>query len=219
MNEMITSALQVLIPAGDARLAGDLSIPEKATGIVIFAHGSGSSRHSPRNQHVAAILQSGHMATLLLDLLTAREEAIDAKTADLRFDITLLRQRLIAATQWVLDTAELSHLPIGYFGASTGAAAALAAAAEHPDVVRAIVSRGGRPDLTASLLPRIVSPTLLIVGSLDTPVIELNRKAYDLIPGKKKLEIIAGASHLFEETGKLDLVASLARDWFQKNFV
>lgn len=197
-------------------LFGELTVPEKAKGIVLFAHGSGSSRHSPRNQFVAKELQKRGLATLLFDLLTLEEEAIDEQTRELRFQIPFLAKRLIAATDWTLKH---HSLPLGYFGASTGAAAALQAAAEKKTVIRAIVSRGGRPDLAGPLLlPQVTAPTLLIVGSLDLGVIELNESALAALRCPKKLEIVSGASHLFEEHGKLEVVASLASSWFLKYF-
>lgn len=195
-------------------LDGDLVVPDSARGIVLFAHGSGSSRHSPRNRYVAEVLQTADLATLLMDLLSPDEEAIDAKTGGLRFDINLLARRLVGITRWVVEQPETAQLPIGYFGASTGAAAALVAAAELPDVVGAVVSRGGRPDLAGNALRRVVAPTLLIVGSRDQTVLELNRIALEVLPGTKRLEIVPGATHLFEEKGALELVAELAKDWF-----
>jgi len=205
----------VLIPP--AGLEGDLVIPEKATAIIAFAHGSGSSRHSPRNQYVAHVLQKGGLATLLFDLLTAEEERIDVRTAQLRFDIALLARRLSEATAWLKKDADTRDLLIGYFGASTGAAAALVAAAQRPGDVFAVVSRGGRPDLAGASLPLVKASTLLIVGGDDTPVIDMNEDAFrQLRMEEKKLEIVPGATHLFEEPGTLERVASLARDWFRK---
>jgi len=205
----------VLIPP--AGLEGDLVIPEKATAIVAFAHGSGSSRHSPRNQYVAHVLQKGGLATLLFDLLTAEEERIDVRTAHLRFDIALLARRLSEATAWLKKDADTRDLLIGYFGASTGAAAALVAAAQRPGDVFAVVSRGGRPDLAGASLPLVRASTLLIVGGEDTPVIDMNQDALrQLRVEEKKLEIVPGATHLFEEPGTLEKVASLARDWFKR---
>jgi pimeloyl-ACP methyl ester carboxylesterase len=207
----------VIIPAG-VMLAGDLTIASGARGLVVFAHGSGSSRFSPRNQQVAAHLHDGGFGTLLFDLLTAEEESIDARTGEFRFDIPLLADRLTSVTDW-LDTQALTReLPIGYFGASTGAAAALIAAASRPEVVRAIVSRGGRPDLAGAALGRVGAPTLLIVGGNDEPVIEMNRAALArLASRRKKLEIVPGATHLFEEPGTLDRVCELALEWFTKH--
>jgi len=195
-------------------LAGSLSLPEEAKGIVVFAHGSGSRRHSPRNRFVAGVLQNAGFATLLMDLLTEDEEILDDRTAALRFDIDLLARRLIGATWWLQDQSDTARLPVGYFGASTGAAAALVAAADVTDLVSAVVSRGGRPDLAGDALHKVIAPTLLIVGGDDVQVIELNRRAFGLIPAEKDLEIIPGASHLFEESGALESVANLAKDWF-----
>ncbi|MGE5568960.1 MAG: dienelactone hydrolase family protein [Rhodospirillales bacterium] len=208
--------MAVQVPAGAVVLDGDLSIPEGARGIVLFAHGSGSSRHSPRNRRVAAALSDGGLATLLIDLLTPKEEAVDLQTAHLRFNIRLLALRLVGATDWLSQADETRSLRIGYFGASTGGAAALVAAAERPDHVAAVVSRGGRPDLAGDeILGRVRAPTLLIVGSYDTTVLHLNREAFAKLSGEKRLEIIPGATHLFEEPGALDRVAALAREWFQ----
>jgi dienelactone hydrolase len=204
----------VSIPITGAALHGDLTTPHNAKGIVLFAHGSGSSRHSPRNRFVARVLQLSGFATLLMDLLTADEEAIDARTAALRFDIPLLARRLVEVTWWIVDQPQTANLRIGYFGASTGAAAALVAAAELPDLVAAIVSRGGRPDLAGDALRQVVAPTLLIVGEKDRAVIELNRKAFNQLPGEKRLEIVRGATHLFEEPGALEAAAQLAQQWF-----
>jgi putative phosphoribosyl transferase len=200
-------------------LEGDLHIPSGASGIVLFAHGSGSSRHSPRNQFVANMLNEAGLATLLFDLLTADEERKDRYTAQLRFDIRLLSQRVIEATEWLSHQEMTRTLPVGYFGASTGAAAALVAAAALPATVCAIVSRGGRPDLAGQVLTRVQAPTLLIVGGEDTQVIELNRLALALLPGDKRLEIVPGATHLFEEPGALEQVARLACDWFTRYLV
>ena len=198
-------------------LEGILSIPEDAKGIVVFVHGSGSSRNSPRNQYVAQTLQEGGLATLLFDLLTAREEEIDLQTRHLRFDIDLLARRTAGALEW-LELQPYAHgLKLGLFGSSTGAAAALMAAAELPEKVDAVVSRGGRPDLAGSALPKVKAPTLLIVGSNDESVIHLNEEALaHMQPGeKKKMMIVPGASHLFEEPGALEYAARLASDWFQ----
>lgn len=195
-------------------LEGDLVVPKDAEGIVLFAHGSGSSRFSPRNRYVANVLQNENIATLLMDLLTEDEEAIDMETAHLRFDIELLAQRLIGATEWLKKKSQVKNFALGYFGASTGAAAALIAATEEQDV-KAIVSRGGRPDLAIQYLPRVKAPTLLIVGSYDEPVIEMNKEAIKHLNATKKLEIVKGASHLFEEPGKLEEVAMLATKWFK----
>ena len=205
---------EVQILAGRTMLWGDLVVPDSAGGVVLFAHASGSSRLSPRNRYVAQVLQRACLATLLMDLLTPDDEALDAQTAALRFDIELLARRLIEVTSWLIDHPQTSLLPIGYFGASTGAAAALVAAANHPNSVEAVVSRGGRPDLAGEALRRVVTPTLLIVGGRDPLVLELNRKAFAELPGEKKLEIVPGATHLFEEPGALESVADLARSWF-----
>jgi putative phosphoribosyl transferase len=204
----------VRIAAGPATLEGTLSVPEEARGVVLFAHGSGSSRHSPRNRHVARLLNEAKLATLLVDLLTSDEEAIDLRTAHLRFDISLLAERLIRATDWLIQQADLRGLRIGYFGASTGAGAALVAAAERPQTVGAVVSRGGRPDLAGPALPRVLAPTLLIVGGNDFQVLEFNRAALAQLRCEKRLVIVPGATHLFEEPGALDEVARLAREWF-----
>ena len=204
----------VRIPIDRITLEGDLVVPDPARGIVLFAHGSGSSRHSPRNQYVAQVLQQAGLATLLMDLLTIDEEALDAQTAELRFDIELLARRLVGATNWLSSQPQMAQLPVGYFGASTGAAAALVAAAELPDLVAAVVSRGGRPDLAGNALRRVVAPTLLLVGGKDVRVLEVNRIALAELRGPKKLEIIPGATHLFEEKGTLESVAQFAKNWF-----
>jgi pimeloyl-ACP methyl ester carboxylesterase len=209
----------VRIPAGTVTLAGSLTLPEQAQAIVLFAHGSGSSRLSPRNRYVARLLNEAKLATLLVDLLTLHEEVIDARTAQLRFDIDLLAERLVDATDWLTEFPDTKHLRIGYFGASTGAAAALAAAAIRPDVVNAVVSRGGRPDLAGAALTRVQAPTLLIVGENDGQVIELNRAALAELRCEKQLVIVPGATHLFEEPGALDVVAQLARDWFEQHLI
>jgi len=203
----------VRVPAGPVLLDGDLVVPADPLGIVVFAHGSGSSRMSPRNQQVAGALHAGALATLLFDLLTPEEERIDRVTAHLRFDIALLAERLMGATDWLMEHMGSDRLPIGYFGASTGGGAALVAAAGRPDVVGAVVSRGGRPDLAGPALERVRAPTLLIVGGRDTPVIALNREAMARISAPTALEIVPGATHLFEEPGALDEVARLARQW------
>lgn len=206
----------VRIPVGDALLNGDLGMPEAASGLVIFAHGSGSSRKSPRNRAVAAMLWSGGFATLLLDLLTAAEERIDAVTAEHRFDIDLLAERLTVAVDWARRESRTAALPIGLFGASTGAGAALVAAAQRPNEVKAVVSRGGRPDLAGTALRRVRAPTLLIVGGRDYQVIELNEQALRQLTCTKQMEIVPGATHLFEEPGTLEQVFELARDWFTR---
>jgi pimeloyl-ACP methyl ester carboxylesterase len=207
----------VTVPAGDARLEGDLTVPHEAIGTVVFAHGSGSGRFSPRNRYVAAELVRGGLATLLMDLLTPDEEAIDRRTAHLRFDIRLLSDRVNAAIDWLDADEHVGALPVGCFGASTGAAAALVAAAERPQKVRAVVSRGGRPDLAGEALRRVTAPTLLIVGSRDPEVLRLNQEAQRLLAGESRLEIVAGATHLFEQPGALEQVAALARDWFVRH--
>jgi putative phosphoribosyl transferase len=209
----------VRVKAGSATLEGNLNLPEGARAVVLFAHGSGSSRFSSRNRYVARVLNEAKLATLLIDLLTPEEEAIDQRTAHLRFDIRLLAGRLVFATDWLTQNVDTRHLSIGYFGASTGAAAALVAAAERPEVVHAVVSRGGRPDLAGAALPRVRAPTLLIVGGDDVQVIELNRAALALLRCEKQLVIIPGASHLFEEPGALDEVARLAREWFRQHLI
>lgn len=215
MSAVTEIEVQVAIPR--VVLAGNLAVPPDALGVVVFAHGSGSSRFSPRNRYVAAELQAGRLATLLMDLLTPQEEAIDVRTAEFRFDIPLLGERVVGAVDWLRGRAETAALPIGCFGASTGAAAALIAAAERPDAVRAVVSRGGRPDLAREALPAVRAPTLLIVGGEDRPVIALNRAALAELPGEAALEIVPGATHLFEEPGTLEEVARLARDWFVRH--
>ncbi len=204
----------VHIVMGNVTLDGDLTIPDRSKGIVLFAHGSGSSRKSPRNRYVASVLNKSKFATLLFDLLTPEEETIDIRTRHLRFDIELLSKRLVGATDWLGNNKEVKDLSVGYFGASTGAAAALVAAVERPDVVHAVVSRGGRPDLAGKVLPSVQSPTLLIVGGDDPVVIDINRNAMEQIRAEKELLIVPGASHLFEEPGALEKVAELAADWF-----
>jgi putative phosphoribosyl transferase len=206
----------IQIRVGRVALEGNLSLPERAGGVVLFAHGSGSSRHSPRNRHVARMLNQANLATLLLDLLTSEEEALEVRTAHLRFDIGLLTGRLIGATDWLTQHPDTRHLRVGYFGASTGAGAALVAAAERLDVVGAVVSRGGRPDLAGPALARVRAPTLLIVGEYDLQVIQLNRVAFAQLHCEKQLVIVPGATHLFEEPGTLDEVARLAREWFER---
>jgi putative phosphoribosyl transferase len=208
---------EVQIQAGREDLFGNLDIPEGATGLVVFAHGSGSSRHSPRNQFVARTLNNAGLATLLFDLLTQEEEAIDLRTGEHRFNIGLLAERLVYATRWARQQEETRDLRIGYFGSSTGGAAALVAAAEIPQDVGAVVSRGGRPDLAGEALPKVQAPTLLIVGGNDDIVIELNEQARDRMRCEVKLEIVPGATHLFEEPGALEQVAQLASDWFVRH--
>jgi putative phosphoribosyl transferase len=197
-----------------SRVMGDLRIPVNARGIIIFAHGTGSSRLSSRNQFVAGLLHEAKLATLLLDLLTAEEERVDLRTRLMRFDIDLLATRLVHATKWLADDSSTGALPVGYFGASTGAAAALVAAAQLPESTRAVVSRGGRPDLATTALPKVKASTLLIVGGDDYAVIELNKKALNELRCEKKMEIVPGATHLFEEPGTLEQVANLASNWF-----
>jgi putative phosphoribosyl transferase len=206
----------VRISIGPVTLEGELGIPDGAGGVVLFAHGSGSSRHSPRNQFVARTLRESGVGTLLFDLLTAEEEVEDELTRALRFDIKLLAQRLVGATQWIEAQPETKSLGIGYFGSSTGAAAALVAAAEVGPAIQAVVSRGGRPDLAGDALPRVRAATLLIVGGLDYGVIELNEQAFAKLRCEKQLKIVPGATHLFEEPGTLEEVARLAADWFQQ---
>ncbi len=205
------------IPTGPVILEGNLSIPDGARAVILFAHGSGSSRHSPRNRFVAGVLNDAGLATLLTDLLTADEEEVDEVTRHLRFDIPLLAQRLVAITDWLAVQPEAQAMRIGYFGASTGAAAALVAAAERPAVVGAIVSRGGRPDLAGPAHSRVRAPTLLIVGGNDFPVLELNRQALRELRAEAELSIVPGATHLFEEPGALEEVARLSAQWFTRH--
>jgi dienelactone hydrolase len=207
----------VTLIADAVRLHGDLQLPAAPVGLVLFAHGSGSSRKSPRNRFVADVLARAGIATLLFDLLTTEEEAVDLYTRELRFDIPLLTRRLSGATGWVLGDEPLARLPLGYFGASTGAAAALAASCDRPEVV-AVVSRGGRPDLAGPLLPRVTAATLLIVGGDDGQVIELNREALAQLRCEARLAIVPGATHLFEEPGTLEQAAALAAAWFTSHF-
>lgn len=219
MNSFTTNKkdIEVRIPVDSISLEGNLSIPDGAKGIVVFVHGSGSSRHSPRNQYVAKEIQKDGLGTLLFDLLTVEEERIDMLTRHLRFDIELLSKRLIDVTRWLLSRPDTKDLNIGYFGASTGAAAALIAAKEHADIVKAVVSRGGRPDLAESALMYVKAPTLLIVGGRDTQVIDMNQWALDrMVVLEKELKIVPGATHLFEEPGTLEEVARLAGEWFKK---
>ena len=210
-------SVEVSIPVREADLRGDLHLPAPVTGLVIFAHGSGSSRHSPRNQVVAKSLWEAGLGTLLLDLLTPEEEAFDWETGQLRFDIGFLAGRLLAATDWASRQESLRDLPTGYFGASTGGAAALLAAAERPGLIRAVVSRGGRPDLAGRELHRVQAPTLLIVGGADPDVLELNRAALARLRCEKQLRIVEGATHLFPEPGALDEVSRHAAAWFQRH--
>lgn len=211
-NNILKAEVEIL--AGNAMLMGELALPKAARSIVLFVHGSGSSRHSVRNLYVASVLQSAGIGTLLFDLLTEKEEIIDSRTSHLRFDINLLTERLIQVTQWVQANPSTQDLKIGFFGASTGAAAALAAAAVIGNQVSAVVSRGGRPDLAGDALSEVKAPTLLIVGGFDEIVIDLNQQALELLRCEKALEIVPAASHLFEESGKLEEVAKIATDWF-----
>ena len=208
---------EVQIPSGEATINGNLEVPKGAYGIVVFAHGSGSSRFSSRNTYVAGLMNKKEIATLLIDLLTADEDAVDEYTGQYRFDVNMLSGRLVDSTHWLKKNPATKNLAIGYFGASTGAAAALIAAAELPNEIKAVVSRGGRPDLAGKNLSKVKAPTLLIVGGDDTEVLELNRQALKLIGVEKKLEVVPGATHLFEESGKLLEAAKLAIDWFEKH--
>jgi pimeloyl-ACP methyl ester carboxylesterase len=210
------SQQDVIIPAGEDSLYGMLALPTGARGVVVFAHGSGSSRFSPRNQETAAVLQRSGIGTLLFDLLTEQEAAIDEETREHRFDIPLLGRRLVAATDWLRQLAATGALDIGYFGASTGAAAALVAAAERSAEVSAVVSRGGRPDLAGDALNRVTAPTLMIVGGLDRVVIGMNEWARERLSGVTELVIVPGATHLFEEPGTMDEVTHHAAAWFQR---
>jgi putative phosphoribosyl transferase len=209
----------VRISAGPVELEGTLGVPEGAGGVVLFAHGSGSGRHSPRNRYVARALRATGLATLLIDLLTPDEEAVDLESGHLRFDVWLLARRLAAATSWLERNPDTRDLRAGYFGASTGAGAALVAAAERPREVGAVVSRGGRPDLAGDALPLVEAPTLLIVGGEDVPVIRMNGEALERLRAQKRLEIVPGAGHLFEEPGALEEVARLAAGWFTRYLV
>lgn len=208
---------QVRLPAGRVTLEGDLAVPRGAAGVVVFAHGSGSSRRSPRNRKVARALQQGGLGTLLLDLLTPAEEAVDARSGHLRFDLALLADRLVSAWEWLARGADTRHLRVGYFGASTGGGAALWAAAAQPEEVFAVVARGGRPDLAGSALPWVRAPTLLVVGEHDEVVLALNQQALTQLRCEKQLAVVPGATHLFEEPGALEAVAELARAWFQRH--
>lgn len=205
---------EIEIQVKNGNLGAFLEIPEQARGVIIFAHGSGSSRHSPRNRLVADFLHDARFATLLIDLLTPNEEAVDMQTRELRFDIPFLAKRLDEVTAWTQTDSRIKHLNIGYFGASTGAAAALVSAASNHKV-KAVVSRGGRPDLAGSALEKVTAPTLLIVGGEDSGVIELNEKAFALLNCDKRMEIVPGATHLFEESGTLEQAATLAAKWFE----
>jgi len=215
-EEKAAISREVWISVDSIVLPGELSVPGRAEGLVLFAHGSGSSRHSPRNRYVAHVIREAGVGTLLFDLLTREEERIDLQTRHLRFDIDLLARRLVGATKWVKKQKEAALLRIGYFGASTGGGAALVAAAEMGDEIGAVVSRGGRPDMAGEALSRVVSPSLLIVGGLDDAVIRLNEEALGKLQCVKELKIVPGATHLFEEPGKLEEVARLAADCFQR---
>ena len=208
---------KVRVSAGPVTLEGNLGIPDSTRGIVLFAHGSGSGRHSPRNRYVAGALRELGLATLLIDLLTPEEEEVDLRTRHLRFDIRLLADRLADATDWLAQEPDTKDLRVGYFGASTGAGAALVAAAQCPEAVGAVVSRGGRPDLAGEALSRVVAPTLFIVGGEDEPVIGMNREATEQLRAEKRLEVVPGATHLFEEPGKLEEVTRLAARWFARH--
>jgi dienelactone hydrolase len=212
--ESTESPRAIRIPTGSVALEGELHVPAGAAGVVLFAHGSGSSRHSPRNRYVAEQLRKAGLGTVLFDLLTPEEERLDAARGHLRFNIGLLTQRLVCAAHWVAEEDEARHLRLGFFGSSTGGGAALVAAADLGKSVGAVVSRGGRPDLAGGALRRVKCPSLLIVGELDEPVIALNEEAYELLACEKELQIVRGASHLFEEQGALEEVARLACDWF-----
>jgi len=211
---MIRQDATVRIPVSGVVVEGNLTVPSSARGVVLFAHGSGSSRFSPRNRYVAKVFNTQKIATLLFDLLTNEEDQEDLVTAEYRFNINLLADRLIGATEWLKKDPQTKNCSFGYFGASTGAAAALIAAAKLPNDIATVVSRGGRPDLAANYLPRVRAPTLLLVGDLDTEVIELNRQAMAQMSAEKKLVLIPGATHLFEEPGKLEEVAKISADWF-----
>ena len=217
MAKLVLAVNEISIPLAGMTLGGELHLPEDAPGIVLFAHGTGSSRHSPRNQYVARVIRQGGLGTLLFDLLTSGEEQAEASTGRLRFNIPLLAGRLIEVTRWALGEAAGVPLNAGYFGSSTGAAAALMAAADLGETIGAVVSRGGRPDLAAGALERVTAPTLLIVGGDDTAVLRLNEEACDRLVCEKELRIVAGASHLFEEAGALETVAGMAADWFARH--
>ena len=216
VGEKSAISREVWISVDSITLPGELSVPGRAEGLVLFAHGSGSGRHSPRNQYVAQVIREAGVGTLLFDLLTHEEDRIDLLTRYLRFDIDLLARRLAGATEWVKKQKETALLRIGYFGASTGGGAALVAAAELGDDIGAVVSRGGRPDMAGEALPRVISPTLLLVGGSDDVIIRLNEEAFGNLQCVKELKIVPGATHLFEEPGKLEEVARLAADWFQR---
>lgn len=216
-KEVVERGVKIPVSRGRVHLEGDLAIPKGAKGVVVFAHGSGSSRHSTRNRFVAKTLREAGLATLLFDLLTGQEEREDALTGDLRFNIPLLAERLNEAAAWIDREPELEQLRIGYFGSSTGGAAALVAAAEHPERVGAVVSRGGRPDLAKERLPEVKAPVLLIVGGRDYEVLRLNEEALEALNCVKELRVVPGATHLFEEEGALEEVARLAGRWFAKH--
>jgi putative phosphoribosyl transferase len=216
MAKSIAGEKVVKIPAGSATINGNLIIPQKAKGIVLFAHGSGSGRFSPRNTKVAREINAAGIATLLIDLLTEEEEAIDIYSGEFRFNIELLAKRLVFATEWLKKNPKTKNLTVGYFGASTGAAAALIAAAELPHWTKAVVSRGGRPDLAGKYLSKVKAPTLMIVGGDDVQVLELNKQAMAQMTAEKKLTVVLGATHLFEEPGKLEEVGKLAINWFSR---
>ena len=215
MSAITTRSIDISV--GREVVSADLTVPSDAAGLVIFAHGSGSSRLSPRNRFVAQVLVNAGFATLLLDLLTSQEEAFERHTGELRFDIGLLASRLGRVAGWARQDAQLAALPFGLFGASTGGGAALVAAAERPDLFRAVVSRGGRPDLAGAALGRVQAPTLLVVGAHDPVVVRLNEEAYGQLRGLKRLAVVPGATHLFEEPGALEHVAQLAADWFGRH--
>jgi pimeloyl-ACP methyl ester carboxylesterase len=216
-DEDHVQSIVLRIPADEATLTGDLDIPQGALGLVLFAHGSGSSRYSPRNRAVATTLREAGMATLLFDLLTPEEEAEDAFTARLRFDIPLLARRLTVVTKEIADDPRCRSLGVGYFGASTGAAAALIAAAAHGPRIQAVVSRGGRPDLAGEFIPEVTAATLLIVGERDEQVLQLNERVYEQLRCEKSLAVVPNATHLFQEPGALEEVARLAAEWFKKH--
>ena len=210
----LSQALTLRVPVDGTTLNADLAIPVEAHGIVLFAHGSGSSRHSPRNQFVARVLQQSDFGTILMDLLTEKEEAVDNQTREMRFDIKLLARRLTATVDWLTTQPSFKNLPVGIFGASTGAAAALVSAADRPALVKSVVSRGGRPDLAADALPRVQAPTLMIVGAYDDAVLELNEQARVKMKSEVRIRIVPRATHLFEEPGALSQVADFAAAWF-----
>jgi len=218
-SEMSLKSRLIYIPVGREEIQGDLRIPENSTAMVAFAHGSGSSRHSPRNKYVADVLNTAGIGTLLMDLLTPNEELLDFQSGEHRFDITLLAERLSTVTTWLRSQSTTQRLHTGYFGSSTGAAAAIVAAAKHRVVIEAVVSRGGRPDLAGDSLTSVPCPTLLIVGGNDRSVIELNRQAATQLKAEHRLEIIPNAGHLFEEPGALEQVAGLAARWFEKHLI